>query len=145
MTNHCYSQLSIFHITCFSFLLFLLSASYLLFHIVPDIAWHHILLYIFIIHLVKVNYLLLKVFSNSLIRIIINLLPNSHYHNSYTDPFLAITTKKVFSIIFISSPKLQFIMYSLSSFTISSKSVISLRPLICHIPVSPGFVARRLL
>ena len=34
-------------------------------------------------------------------------------------------------------------MYCLSSFTTSSKSVMLLRPLTCHIPVSPGLVARR--
>ena len=35
------------------------------------------------------------------------------------------------------------LMYCLSSFTTSSKSVMLLRPLTCHIPVSPGLVARR--
>lgn len=34
-------------------------------------------------------------------------------------------------------------MYCLSSFTTSSKSVMLLRPLTCHIPVMPGLVARR--
>ena len=32
-------------------------------------------------------------------------------------------------------------IYSLSSLTTSSKSVISLRPLTCHIPVIPGLIA----
>lgn len=40
--------------------------------------------------------------------------------------------------------KLQY-MYSVSSRTTSSKSVISLRPLTCHIPVIPGLVDIRLL
>lgn len=35
--------------------------------------------------------------------------------------------------------------YSLSSRTTSSKSVISLRPLTCHMPVMPGLIARRTL
>ena len=34
-----------------------------------------------------------------------------------------------------------FLIYSVSSFTTSSKSVISLLPLTCHIPVIPGFMA----
>ena len=34
-------------------------------------------------------------------------------------------------------------IYSLSSSTTSSKSVISLLPLTCHIPVIPGFIASR--
>lgn len=42
-----------------------------------------------------------------------------------------------------SNPMLQWLMYSLSSFTTSSKSVMLLRPLTCHIPVRPGLVARR--
>lgn len=37
------------------------------------------------------------------------------------------------------------LMYSLSSRTTSSKSVISLRPLTCHMPVMPGLIARRTL
>lgn len=45
--------------------------------------------------------------------------------------------------IFLSSPIVHSLMYCLSSFTTSSKSVILLRPLTCHIPVSPGLVARR--
>lgn len=42
-----------------------------------------------------------------------------------------------------SSPMFQWLMYSLSSSTTSSKSVMLLRPLTCHIPVRPGFAARR--
>ena len=44
---------------------------------------------------------------------------------------------------FMSSPIVHSLMYCLSSFTTSSKSVMLLRPLTCHIPVSPGLVARR--
>lgn len=43
--------------------------------------------------------------------------------------------------IFISSPMFQFVIYSLSRRTTSSKSVISLRPLTCHMPVIPGLIA----
>lgn len=43
----------------------------------------------------------------------------------------------------MSSPIVHSLMYCLSSFTTSSKSVMLLRPLTCHIPVSPGLVARR--
>lgn len=42
-----------------------------------------------------------------------------------------------------SKPMDQLQMYSVSSLTTSSKSVISLRPLTCHMPVMPGFMARR--
>lgn len=35
----------------------------------------------------------------------------------------------------------QFVIYSLSRRTTSSKSVISLRPLTCHMPVIPGLIA----
>lgn len=45
--------------------------------------------------------------------------------------------------ILMSSPIVHSLMYCLSSFTTSSKSVMLLRPLTCHIPVSPGLVARR--
>ena len=41
------------------------------------------------------------------------------------------------------SEKMPSLMYCLSSFTTSSKSMMLLRPLTCHIPVSPGLVARR--
>lgn len=43
----------------------------------------------------------------------------------------------------VSRAKFHSAMYCLSSFTTSSKSVILLRPLTCHIPVMPGLVARR--
>ena len=42
-------------------------------------------------------------------------------------------------------PMVQCSMYSVSRRTTSSKSVISLRPLTCHIPVIPGLVDIRLL
>lgn len=50
------------------------------------------------------------------------------------------TTCIVLNNIFISRFKLQFSMYSTSMLTTSSKSVISLRPLTCHTPVSPGVI-----
>ena len=40
-----------------------------------------------------------------------------------------------------SSPTLQLVIYSVSSLTTSSKSVILLLPLTCHKPVIPGFIA----
>ena len=58
----------------------------------------------------------------------------------YLAPFLLATATMVLSIIPISSATLQFSIYCLSSFTTSSKSVISLLPLICHNPVMPGFM-----
>ena len=64
---------------------------------------------------------------------------------TYTDPFLFNTVNTVFISILISKLILKFIIYSLSNRTTSSKSVISLRPDTCHIPVSPGFIASRLL
>ena len=63
----------------------------------------------------------------------------------YIDPSLLNTTSTVFSRILISSPIFQLLMYSLSSRTTSSKSVISLRPLTCHMPVMPGLIASRTL
>ena len=59
----------------------------------------------------------------------------------YTDPSFLNTTSTVFSRILISNPIFQFSMYSLSSLTTSSKSVILLRPLTCHMPVIPGLMA----
>lgn len=59
----------------------------------------------------------------------------------HIDPSLRSTTSTVFISIFISSPIFQFSIYSLSSLTTSSKSVISLRPLTCHMPVMPGLIA----
>ena len=46
-------------------------------------------------------------------------------------------------MILISSPRLQLSIYCTSSFTTSSKSVISFRPLTCHNPVMPGFALKR--
>lgn len=51
------------------------------------------------------------------------------------------TDKTVLKRIFKSSPMLHSAMYLVSNFTTSSKSVISLRPLICHNPVIPGLIA----
>ena len=59
----------------------------------------------------------------------------------YTAPSFFSTAPTVFTSIFRSFPKFQFSIYSRSSFTTSSKSVMLLRPLICHIPVMPGFMA----
>lgn len=47
----------------------------------------------------------------------------------------------LFKSILISNPISQFSIYSLSNLTTSSKSVISLLPLTCHIPVIPGLIA----
>lgn len=58
-------------------------------------------------------------------------------------PFRANTTPIVLKRILISSAKLQLVIYSVSSFTTCSKSVISDLPLTCHIPVIPGLHARR--
>lgn len=59
----------------------------------------------------------------------------------YIDPSFLNTTNTVLNRIFISSPMFQFVIYSLSRRTTSSKSVISLRPLTCHMPVIPGLIA----
>lgn len=64
---------------------------------------------------------------------------------SHTDPSFLITTITVFKRIFKSNPISQFSIYSRSNLTTSSKSVISLLPLTCHIPVIPGFIASRAL
>ena len=55
------------------------------------------------------------------------------------------TTATVLSTIFKSSHGLQLSMYSQSSRTTSSKSLIEERPLTCHIPVIPGRIERRRL
>ena len=60
---------------------------------------------------------------------------------TYIAPSRCSTTNTVLNRILISSPMLQSLMYFVSSATTSSKSVISLRPLTCHIPVIPGLVA----
>lgn len=60
-------------------------------------------------------------------------------------PFRFSTVITVLYSIFTSSQRLQLQIYCLSSFTTSSKFVISLRPLTCHMPVMPGFTAKRIL
>ena len=79
-------------------------------------------------------------------------LPNIFQHNTlnqkflipaHIDPSCLKTEATVLIKILISNPKFQFAIYFISSFTTSSKSVISLLPLTCHIPVIPGFTARR--
>ena len=55
---------------------------------------------------------------------------------------LAVNTRSLY-IVPTWLPLEDSLMYCLSSFTTSSKSVMLLRPLTCHIPVSPGLVARR--
>ena len=64
---------------------------------------------------------------------------------SHFDPFIPRTVPMVLKKILISRPMLKFLMYSLSSLTISSKSLMSDLPDTCHIPVRPGFMARRLM
>ena len=59
---------------------------------------------------------------------------------SYFDPRPVSTTQTVWNRILISSPSVQLSIYSRSSFTTSSKSTISLLPLICQSPVSPGVI-----
>lgn len=61
----------------------------------------------------------------------------------YIAPFPVSVIMTVLKRIFQSRAILQFVIYSVSSRTISSKSVISLRPLTCHIPVIPGLIAIR--
>ena len=61
--------------------------------------------------------------------------------NRYIAPSFVKTALNVFRRIRISRPILQWLMYSVSSLTTSSKFVILLLPLTCHIPVRPGFVA----
>lgn len=63
----------------------------------------------------------------------------------YLAPSLCNTARIVFSKILTSNPKLHSSIYCLSSATTCSKSVISLRPLTCHMPVSPGLIDIRLL
>ena len=59
----------------------------------------------------------------------------------YFDPTFPSTTATVLNRILISNPGFHFLIYSVSSLTTSSKSVILLLPLTCHIPVSPGLNA----
>lgn len=60
---------------------------------------------------------------------------------SYIDPSRLITETTVFQSNLMSIPTFHSLIYSVSSFTTSSKSVISLLPLTCHIPVIPGLIA----
>ena len=59
----------------------------------------------------------------------------------YIDPSLPRTVFTVLNKILISSAGVHSFIYFVSSLTTSSKSVISLRPLTCHMPVMPGFIA----
>lgn len=61
------------------------------------------------------------------------------------EPFCPNTISTVLNKILISSINDHSAIYWVSSLTTSSKSVISLRPLTCHIPVRPGLIARRAL
>ena len=65
----------------------------------------------------------------------------SVFYYTYIAPSFFRTTATVFARIRKSSPILHSEMYFRSSFTTSSKSVMSLLPLTCHIPVIPGFMA----
>ena len=60
---------------------------------------------------------------------------------SHTAPFFPNTAYTVLSRIFISSHRLHSRIYLVSRFTISSKSVMLLLPLTCHMPVMPGLIA----
>ena len=66
---------------------------------------------------------------------------NKLHLSSYIDPSRLITETTVFQSNLISIPTFHSLIYSVSSFTTSSKSVISLLPLTCHIPVIPGLIA----
>lgn len=66
------------------------------------------------------------------------------YYN-HIDPSFLTTTITVLKSILTSNPISQFSIYSLSNLTTSSKSVMSLLPLTCHIPVIPGLIASRAL
>ena len=59
----------------------------------------------------------------------------------YIDPSLPRTVFTVLNKILISSAGVHSFIYFVSSLTTSSKSVISLLPLTCHMPVIPGFIA----
>ena len=61
----------------------------------------------------------------------------------HSAPVCLSTTETVLSRIWKSSSMLQVSIYSRSSFTTSSKSVMSLLPLICHSPVIPGLMLIR--
>ena len=64
---------------------------------------------------------------------------------SYSAPSCRSTTPTVLNRIRASSSQLQFRIYHSSSRTTSSKSVILLRPLTCHMPVIPGLALIRIL
>ena len=66
-----------------------------------------------------------------------------HNPHSHIAPSLLNTLQTVCHNIFTSNLRLHSLIYCVSSFTTSSKSVILLLPLTCHIPVMPGLVARR--
>ncbi len=59
----------------------------------------------------------------------------------YFAPLPLITTQIVLKIILISLLSDQLVMYSVSRWTTSSKSVISDLPLTCQSPVTPGLIA----
>lgn len=59
----------------------------------------------------------------------------------YIDPSLPRTVFTVLNKILTSSAGVHSFIYFVSSLTTSSKSVISLLPLTCHIPVIPGLIA----
>ena len=61
----------------------------------------------------------------------------------YSAPFPVNTTATVCSRILKSRERLQLSIYLRSSFTTSSKSVMSERPLTCHRPVRPGVMEMR--
>ena len=73
---------------------------------------------------------------------------HDNYHNHfscfeygfYSAPLCRKIAPTVSSRILISRPMLQLSIYSRSSFTTSSKSLISLLPLTCHKPVIPGVI-----
>ena len=68
-----------------------------------------------------------------------------HLQFYYFAPLPNKTTLTVIRIILISSQKEELSIYCISSFTTSSKSLISLRPLTYHNPVKPGIIEPRAL
>ena len=66
-----------------------------------------------------------------------------HCLKLHSAPFPVNTTATVCSRILKSRERLQLSMYLRSSFTTSSKSVMSERPLTCHRPVRPGVMEMR--
>ena len=63
----------------------------------------------------------------------------------YIAPLPLKTTHMVFRMILKSLPMVHFVIYSRSSLTTSSKSVISDLPLTCQRPVIPGLIVSRAL